>query len=202
MITEKYFKIEQPCYEGLGFSGKSPLTLGEVRNTGNDETRIFPKNEGKLSVSFIKAWKEPPPLDEWLKVYRSEEEQAKYALMILKKHFDLNGLESRKPDLLLTLNGFGWDLYLNIDKLVREGEHETMLKNLLAELTDFCEAAAGEYFVRHLFEIFKNFLDFGPQRSLFIQLLPANALAKLDEIDKMKREEYEDYLERANQMGY
>lgn len=181
-------------YEGFGFSGKSRLTLEKK------QTERFLEN--KSSVSFAKIWKEPPPLDEWLKTYRSEKEQAEYALMILKKYFDRNGLEFRKPEPVLNFRGFGSNLFRNIGELVKQGEHSTMLKNLLAELTDFFEAVSGECLAFNLFNIFYYFLDRGAGRSLFVRLLPAKALVKFDEIDEIWREEWEAYLELADLMDY
>lgn len=152
--------------------------------------------------SSFEKWQELPPLGEWLKVERTEKEQAEYAFLILKKHFALDGLKVREDKPSFSWTSFGWDLYLNIDDFVRDRARQTMLKNLLAELIDFCEAATGEFFAYYLSVIVEKFIDRDPPRSKFVPLLPAKALAQFDEIDEIMQRQYEEDMERQNQMGY
>ncbi len=287
-ITDKYFKIEQPLWSGIGSSGKPPLTLGEARFYGyagadytwKDNRCNFPSESGELScrgvdVKFVayrspeskthtsdkfyqcmrcgewyfyttiapyertilkssnalfpiaeakkfgydaaefitkkdfealdsdfETWEEPPPTDEWLKAERTEKEQAKYAFLILKKHFGLNGLKVKERDLPSSWDSFGWDLYLNIDFYVKATGYELFLKKLLADLTDFCEAATGEFFAYTLKVLFEKFINQDPPRSKFLSLLPDKALAQLAEIDRMLDDDHERYLEILNQQGY
>lgn len=287
-ITDKYFKIEQPLWSGIGSSGKPPLSLEEARfygyagedytwkngrcnfpaerdeltcrgvdvkliayrspeskthisnkfykclrcgewyfyttiapykrailkssnelfpieeaqKFGYDETEYIMKNDIEALDSSFKTWEEPPLLDDWLKAERSEKEQAEYAFLILKKHFALNGLKVKEDKPPFSWNSFGWDLYLNIDKLVSERAHQTMLKNMLAEIVDFCEAATGDFFAYTLKVLFEKFINQDPPRSNFEPLLPQKALAQFDEINRMLDDDHERYLEILNQQGY
>lgn len=287
-IKDKYFKIEQPLWSGIGSSGKPPLTLEEARfygYTGKDHTWKnnrcnFPSESGELNcrgvdVKFVayrspesrthisdkfykclrcgewyfyttiepykrailkssnalfpveearkfgydetefimkkdfealnsdfKIWEEPPPLNEWLKIERSEKEQAEYAFLILKKYFALNGLKVREKETPFSWNSFGWDLYLNIDKFVSDRSHQAMLKNMLAEIIDFCEAATGEFFAYTLKVLFEKFINQDPPRRNFKPLLPQKALAQFGEIERMLDDDHERYLEILNQQGY
>ena len=157
------------------------------------------ENENKQSFEI---WEEPPPLKEWLKVERSEKEQAEYAFLILKKHFALNGLKVREKETPFSWNSFGWDLYLNIDQFVSDRERQTMLKNLLAEIIDFCEAATGEYFAYTLKVLFEKFISQDPPRRNLKLLLPQKALSQFSEIYRMLDDDHERYLEILNQQGY
>ena len=163
------------------------------------QNEIFMNNENEL---FIRSGKEPPLLEEWLKVERTEKEQAEYAFLILKKHFALNGLKLREGETPFSWTSFGWDLYLNIDKFVSERERQAMLKDLLAELTDFCEAATGEFFAYTLKVLFEKFISQDPPRRNFKLLLPQKALVMFDEINRMLDDDHERYLEILNQQGY
>ena len=284
-ITDKYFKIEQPLWSGLGSSGKPPLTLEEARSygyAGADRTwknnrcnfpvqnveltcraidlqfvayrspesktptsdrfykcrrcgewyfftllhpfteallkpsnELFPSEEAAKfgydeTVNFMEnadkksfeIWEEPAPLDEWLKKERSEKEQAEYAFLILKKHFALSGLKIKERETPFSWTSFGWNLYLNINGFVSERSHQSALKNLLAEIVDFCEAATGEFFAYTLKVLFEKFINQDPPRSKFTPLLPQKALVVFDEIDRMLDDDHERYLEILNQQGY
>ncbi|HQU81991.1 MAG TPA: hypothetical protein PKY59_02640 [Pyrinomonadaceae bacterium] len=157
------------------------------------------ENENKQSIEI---GQELPSLDEWLKAERSEKEKAEYAFLILKKHFALNGLKVKERETPFSWNSFGWDLYLNIDRLVSERSYETMLKNLLAEIVDFCEAATGEYFAYTLKVLFEKFINQDLPRRNFKPLLPQKALVVFDEINRMLDDEHERYIEILNQQGY
>ncbi len=196
------FKILPPYTEALLKPSNELFPLEEARTFGYDETETFIINENKSPDSLVETWKEPPPLNEWLKAKRSEKERAEYAFLILRKHFTLNGLKVKQDETSLSWNSFGWDFYLNIDKFVREGERQPMLKNLLAELTDFCEAATGEFFAYYLFVMIEKFIDRDPPYSRFVPLLSAKALEKFSEIHEIMRRQHEEDLERQNQMGY
>lgn len=287
-ITDKYFKIEQPLWSGIGSSGKPPLTLEEARfygYAGKDHTWKngrcnFPSESGELSCrgvdvklvayrspeskthisdkfykcmrcgewyfyttiapytrtilkssnelfpveearkfgydrtefimkkdfealdSDFKTWEEPPPLDEWLKVKRTEKEQAEYASLTLKKHFALNGLKVKESETPFSWNSFGWELYLNIDKFVSERSHRVMLRNMLAEIIDFCEASTGEFFAYTLKVLFEKFIGQNPPRRNFKEILPQKALDRFGEINQMLDDDHERYLEILDQQGY
>lgn len=274
-ITDKYFKIEQPLWSGIGSSGKPPLTLEEARAygyTGKDYTWKdnrcnFPSESGELScrgvdVKFV-AYRSPaskthisdkfykcmrcgewyfyttiapyertilkssnalfpveeaekfgydaaeyvsktqekslavlfiedseglPTANEWLKENRSETEKAEYAALIVKKHFIRAGLETEKY-----LDGvYGWltfpqFLKLNIDEFVKKGEHAAMLKNMLAELKNFYEAATGESLAYYLFTSLDSHFDGDAFYRRLEPFLPAENLEILDEL-KIRRE--------------
>lgn len=160
------------------------------------------KNNFEALDSSFKTWEEPPPLDEWLKTERIEKEQAEYAFLILKKHFALNGLKVKADKPPFSWTSFGWDLYLNIDKFVSAGERQAMLKDLLAELIDFCEAATDEFFAYTLKVLFEKFISQDPPRRNFKLLLPQKAHVVFDEINRMLDDDHERYLEILNQQGY
>lgn len=157
------------------------------------------ENENKRS---FENREDLPPFDEWLKVERTEKENAEYALLILKKHFALDGLKLRESDPPFSWNSFGWTLYLNIHEFVSNRERQPMLTNLLAELTDFCEAATGEFFAYTLKVLFEKFIDRDPPRSKFVSLLPEKAVAQFVQIEQMLDDDHERYLEILNQQGY
>lgn len=159
----------------------------------------------KFSQSLAQFENEPeklPSIGEFLKVERSKKEEVEYALLIVKKHFALNRLKFKQRGVPTSMSSVSWDLYLNIDEFVRDGKHQTMLRNMLAELTDFCEAASRENFDYSLFVLFEKFVDRDPPRSKFVSLLPSKALGKFDKIDEIMDSQHESYMESLNQMGY
>ena len=163
-------------------------------------------NDGrKLTTELAGFWDEPeqlPTFSEFLAKQRTEEEEAQFAYLILKKHFAFSGLKLRESEPPFSWQSFSWDLYLNIDKFVSERSHQIMLKNLLAELTDFCEAATGEFFAYTLKVLFEKFIQGDPPRSKFVPLLPQKAAARFGEIEQMLDDDHERYLEILNQQGY
>ena len=165
----------------------------------------IPENINELDASLTKAWNEPeklPAAGEWLGQERSEAAQAQYAYIILKKHFARANLELRKDKIPSSWWSMGWALYLNTDAFMREAKHTEMLKAMFIELVDFCESATGKYFAYHLKELLEKLDDSRQSRGKLVPLLPAKALEQFAEIDRMVDEEYEDYLDRMNQMGY
>ncbi|HMS39911.1 MAG TPA: hypothetical protein PKE69_06785 [Pyrinomonadaceae bacterium] len=120
----------------------------------------------------------------------------------MKKHFGLNGLKIRESETPFSWFSFGWELYLNIDSYVKATGYELFLKKLLADLTDFCEAATGEYFAYTLKVLFEKFIEGDPPRSKFLTLLPQKALAQYNEINRMLDDDHERYLEILDQQGY
>lgn len=146
--------------------------------------------------------KDLPHFRDFLTKQRTEKEQAQFGYLILKKHLALNGLKLREGDPPFSWQSFSWDLYLNIDTFVSARSHQIMLKNLLAELTDFCEAATGEFFAYTLKVLFEKFIQGDPPRSKFLPLLPKKAAAQFDEIEEMLDDDHERYLEILNQQGY
>ena len=74
-----------------------------------------------------------------------------------------------------------------------------MLTELLAELVDFIRAFSGEYFTDNLFELLGRF---DPPHSWLEQYLPAPALAKISEMQEMRRQQREDDQRRCDEMYY
>lgn len=163
-------------------------------------------NEGrKLTAELNVFWNETeklPSFSDFLANERTEKENAQYAYLILKKHFSRHGLELRESDVPFSWKSFSWDLYLNIDQFVSQHERPLMLTDLLAELTDFCEASTGEFFAYKLKVLFKKFIQSDPPRSKFLRLLPEKAVAQVGEIEQMLDDDHERYLEILNQQGY
>ena len=157
----------------------------EAGTFGYDETKFFPKREEKsLAALFIENSEGLPPPDEWLKEKRSDSEQAEYAAFIVEKHFIRADLKVKRER-----NGCSWITFAsvldsNIGKFAKTGEQAAMLQNLLAELTDFYEAATGKSFAYYLFERLRGF-DVGDARYRRIEpFLPAQALEKMEEMQK------------------
>jgi len=211
--SDKFYKCMR-CGEWYFYTAVAPYTrttlksssglfpIDEAKKFGYDETEFIMKKDFEALDSDFKTWEEPPRLDEWLKAERSEKENAEYAFLILKKHFAINGLKVKERETPFSWTSFSWDLYLNIDKFVSEGSHQAMLTNLLFELTDFCEAATGEFFAYTLKILFEKFINQDPPRSRFTPLLPTKALAAFDEMNRMLDDDHERYLEILNQQGY
>ena len=128
-----------------------------------------------------------------------EAAQAQYAFIILKKHFARAGAVIKHGDLPTSWWSFGLLFYLNISGFVRQGSHATMLTELLAELVDFIQAFSGEYFTANLYELLGRF---DPPYSRLEPYLPAPALAKIGEVQEMRRQEWEDYQRRCDEMYY
>lgn len=160
----------------------------------------------RLDASLREAWNSPEELPEmhaWLAVGRDEAARAQYALTITKKHFARAGVEtSRNFGDSTSWYGFGWDLYSNVDSLIQNGEHSAMLRDLFAELVDFCESAFPGYFAYYLKEILEKLMESTQMRDKLSALLPAKAVAQLSEIDRMIDDDREERLWRQNQMGY
>lgn len=158
----------------------------EARAFGYDETKFFPKREEKsLAALFIENPEKLPPPDEWLKEKRTDSELGEYAYFIVEKHFIRADLKIKRD----IFGHSGWTrfpefLRSNIDKFAETGEHAAMLKNLLAELTDFYEAATGKSFAYYLFERLRSFVDEDACYSRIEPFLPEQALEKMEEMQK------------------
>lgn len=137
-------------------------------------------------------------ISEWLtNLRKNEAEQAKKAAAIIEKHLVNAGLPFKKLNETTTWSGVGWDLYLNIDGLLREPEHSAMLKDMFAELVDFLEVSTSESFAYKLKILLEKFT-----RSRIKLFLPPKAIAQFAEIDRMSDDDHERYLEILNQQGY
>ncbi len=137
-------------------------------------------------------------ITDWLSDLRKREaEQSKYASAIIEKHLKSAGLPFKKINETTTWSGVGWDLYLNIDGFLREEKQSEMLKDMFAELIDFCEASTSESFAYKLKILLEKFT-----RSRIKPFLPPKAVAQFAEIDRMLDDDHERYLEILNQQGY
>ncbi len=162
-------------------------------------------NTSLVDVSLAESWTDPeklPDINEWLQEPRTEAVQAQYAFVVLKKHFARADLEIKNNNFPVTLYGFNWTLYLNIEMFICKREHSAMLRELLAELVEFVDAIAGEYFAYHLLEMLEKFIDRDPTRALILPLLPPKALEQMDEMKEMMARNHEEYMRRLDQMSY
>lgn len=142
-------------------------------------------------------------ITEWLANLRKQEaEQSGQASAIIEKHLVNAELPFKKWSETSSWFGVGWELYLNIDVLLREEKHSGMLKAMFAELVDFCEISTSESFAYKLKILLEKFIESDSQRSQIKQFLPPKALAQFDEIDRMLEDDHERYLEILNQQGY
>ena len=158
----------------------------------------------ELDATLRAAWSAPealPAAETWLTVPRSETARAQYGYMIVRKHLARVGAVREHRVLPVTWAGFGFDLYLNIDALAGDASHSAMLRELLAELVRFSQAASGEHFIWNLYEMLKQTIE---ERELLAQikpLLPLAALERMDELREMLHQEREDDRRRADE-GY
>ena len=142
-------------------------------------------------------------LTEWLEnLKKNEAEQSGQASAIIQKHLDSAGLPFKKWSETSSWFGVGWELYLNIDEYLREEKYSEILRGMFAELVDFCEISTSESFAYKLKILFEKLIESESQRNKLEPLLPQKALDQFDKIREMIQEDYEDYLERLNQMGY
>ncbi|MCY7347495.1 MAG: hypothetical protein LH614_14925 [Pyrinomonadaceae bacterium] len=173
-----------PLYKILKPSNEH-FPIEEAGKFGYDETKIFPKTQEKsLAALFIENSEALPPPDEWLKEKQSDTEQAEYAFFIVEKHFIRAGLKVKRER-----NGNSWITFasvlnLHIGKFAEAGEHAAMLKNLLAELTHFYEAATGKSFAYYLSKRLQSFVDEDASYRRIEPFLPAPALEKMEEMQK------------------
>lgn len=124
-------------------------------------------------------------------------EESAQASAIIEKHFINAGLDFRKNGETTSWNAVSWDLYLNIDGLLREEKHSEMLKAMLVEIVDFCEVSTSESFAYKLKILLEKFT-----RSRIRPFLPPKAVAQFAEIDQMLDDDHERYLEILDQQGY
>lgn len=137
-------------------------------------------------------------ITDWLSDLRKRTaEESAQASAIIEKHFKNANLDFRKNGEPTTWNGVGWDLYLNVDGLLREEKHSEMLKAMFVELVDFCEVSTSESFAYKLKILLEKFT-----RSRIKPFLPLKAVARFAEIDQMLQDEHERYLEILDQQGY
>lgn len=133
---------------------------------------------------------------------KNEAEQSAQASAIIQKHFENAGLPFKKWSEPYSWCGVGWELYLNINEYLREEKHSEIFKAMFAELVDFCEISTSESFEYKLKVLFEKLIESESQRDKLTRILPQKALDQFDKIREMIQEDYEDYLERSNQMGY
>jgi len=134
----------------------------------------------------------------WLSDLRKRQaEESAQASLIIEKYLKSAGLPFKKINETTTWSGVGWDLYLNIDGLLREEKHSVMLKTMLAELVDFCEVSTSESFAYKLKILLEKFT-----RSRIKPFLPLKAIDQFAEIDRMLEDDHERYLEILDQQGY
>lgn len=186
-----FFKLLQPYTEALLKPSNEIFPVEEARKFGYDETEFNIKKDFEALNSNFKTREELPPLDEWLKENRSETEKAEYASLIVKKHFIRVGLQAEKY-----LDGvYGWlkfsqFLKLNIDEIVKKGEHSAMLKNMLAELKDFYEAATGESLAYYLFTSLESHFDGDAFYRRIEPFLPAENLQTPDDLRQRREKDF------------
>lgn len=134
----------------------------------------------------------------WLSDLRKRQaEESAQASSIIEKYLKSAGLPFKKINETTTWSGVGWDLYLNIDGLLREEKHSVMLKAMLAELIEFCEVSTSESFAYTLKILLEKFT-----RSRIKPFLPLNAIDQFAEIDRMLEDDHERYIEILDQQGY
>lgn len=165
----------------------TPFVPNLVRLLGkSDDTSV-----GRLLGAYVSGFPE--------RAKELEAAQAEYAFIILTKHFARAGAVIKHHGLPTSWYSFGGLFYDNISEFVRQGSHPTMLRELLAELVAFIQACSGKYFTGTLYELLGRF---DPPYSRLEPYLPAPALAKISEIQEMRRQEWEDYQRRCDEMYY
>jgi len=123
------------------------------------------------------------------------------AYLILKKHFARAGVEIKHDELPTSWFSFSWLFSMNIDQLLRRGDHSAMLKELLAEVVRFTQASSGQYFTDNLYELLKREIGSQKLSALIEPLLPPEARTRMDELKEMLWKEWDDDRRRADE-GY
>jgi hypothetical protein len=141
-----------------------------------------------------------PPAQAWLAEPRSEAAQSQYAYLILKKHFARIGAEIEHDETPTSWWSFSrWLFCGNVERLLRDGSHSAMLRELLAETIGFTQAFSGEHFTYNLFVLLENMIESQKLRDLLKPLLPPQA--KMDEIMEHYWRDRDDARRRADE-GY
>ena len=130
-----------------------------------------------------------------------EAARAQHGYLILKKHFARVGVDIRHDELPTSWFGFVWLFNVNIDELLRRGDHAAMLKELLAEVVQFTQAFSGKYFTDNLYELLKRLIEDQKPCALIEPLLPPEARTRMDELKEMLWRERDDDRRRADE-GY
>ena len=155
--------------------------------------------EPSLREAF-EAPEELPPADEWLAKPRDEPARAQYAYLILKKHFARIGADIEHDEVPASWWSFSrWLFCGNVERLLREGGHSAMLKELIAETVGFTQVFSGEHFTYNLFVLLENIIESQKLRDLLKPLLPPQA--KIDEIMEHYWRDRDDARRRADE-GY
>jgi hypothetical protein len=142
-----------------------------------------------------------PALETWAASARSEAARAQYGYLILRKHFARVGAEIKHDELPASWFGFVWLFCVNLDRLLREGSHSAMLRELLAEEVRFTQAFSGKYFIDELYELLKRVIEDQKPCALLEPLLPPEARTRMDEMKEMLWRERDDDRRRADE-GY
>jgi hypothetical protein len=137
--------------------------------------------------------------DSWERAKEIETAQALHAFTILEKHFARADAVIKHDGLPTSWFSFSWLFYVNISEFLRQGSHSATLTELLAELVAFTQACSGKYFTDNLFELLERF---DPPNSWLKPYLPAQALAKISELDETRWQRQEDDRRRADEMYY
>lgn len=142
-------------------------------------------------------------ITEWLaNLRKNEAEQSARASAIIEKHLVNAGLPFKSSGETKTWSSCGWDLYLNVEKLLQDYQYHDVLRPMFVELVDFCEVSTSESFAYKLKILFEKFIQSYTFRSKLLPLLPNKAYAQLDEINRMLDDDHENYMEILNQQGY
>ena len=130
-----------------------------------------------------------------------EAARAQQGYLMLKKHFARAGVEIKHDELPTSWFGFVWLFNVNVDKLLRRGDHAAVLKELLAEVVQFTQAFSGKYFTDNLYELLKRLIEDQKPCALIEPLLPPEARTRMDELKEMLWKERDDDRRRADE-GY
>jgi len=175
----------------------------QVRPEQPSQAQTQPQSPPQSAVQPEEPSNLSPELREWLRGPKTDEAVAQYAMEILRRHFDPEGLPVHMIAPPKTLRDFGYELWLNVSDIVREGRHNQMLKSLFSELVDFCKIIPNESFEYRLFLLFLDlFQDTSLRRPLYA-VIPIEMFSQTEKIDELIREaEDENRRFREGQMGY
>ena len=142
-------------------------------------------------------------------VRSSNELYTEYAYQILEKNFAASGLDLKRGfhEKNLNWSSFCWYFYRHVCDLVETNEHRELMREIFAELADFCSLTGGNLSGRYAVLLHDFLVDFNLPTNI-AALLPGKIHEKMPEIEKsfrqwMKAEvEREQEMIRQGMMGY
>jgi hypothetical protein len=139
----------------------------------------------------------------------SNELYTDYAYYILEKNFAKSNLELKRGFHEKNLNwySFCWYFYRHTWSFVSADEHKQMMRDIFADLADFCDLVYGNKVGRYAVLLNEFLVEFKLPEQI-VNLLPEKILEKMPELETQfgywleARYEHENEMIRLGMMGY